>query len=87
MVLKYKAGDVVHNNSDVRMLAVKELEKKAGNVRSFKVQLLFSGNNALHQWVLIQTPYSYLHISFSATPDTYDMNIEKFQAFISNIKY
>lgn len=51
-----------------------------------KVFLLWQGKIYYHMFVLLQTKSAYLFIQFTATPETYDINISKFEDFMSGFK-
>lgn len=51
-----------------------------------KVFTLWDNHIYHNQFVLLQTPSAYLLVQFVATPDTYDVNISKFEIFISGLK-
>jgi hypothetical protein len=51
-----------------------------------KVFTLWNNQIYHNEFVLIKTPSAYLWIQFASSPDTYDINISKFEKFISELK-
>lgn len=53
---------------------------------SYKVELDVNGSAYLSNYVIINTPKAYLWINFAATPDTYGINLKKFQEFMKSFE-
>jgi hypothetical protein len=81
---QYKLGDKINENQT--FLLRKELgiieEKGVG----YKVQLLTGKKQYDSAFVFVQTKKGFIWIIFTATPDTYKTNFEKFKSFLSGLE-
>lgn len=80
---KYKLGDKINAQTVL-------LKNDIGNFedvgKAFKFQLL-NGNKIYHSLFLFtESEKGYLWIIFTATPETYNVNIDKFKLFLKNLK-
>lgn len=86
IVEKYKMGDNINNNPNQKFLLRKELEEIEGIGPSYKVQILTSGIIYNCNFVLTESKTAYIFINFTATPETYDLNLPKFKDFMSGFE-
>lgn len=80
---KYKMGDKINSQS---VLLKNDIGKFENIGKAYKFQLL-NGNKIYHSlFVFTETKKGYLWIIFTATPETYNINIDKFKLFLKNLK-
>lgn len=60
--------------------------KKVNNGITCRVFTFFQNNIYHHQFVLLESKTSYIWIQFTATPDTYDVNLPRFNEFMEGLK-
>ncbi len=82
-----KFGESPKFNKNAKWMGQKELEKpKVCNGLSYKVYFMF-GRSIYHcRYTTYETPTSFIVINFTATEETYDMNKEKLDKFLSGFK-
>ncbi|MDW3646386.1 MAG: hypothetical protein R8P61_04975 [Bacteroidia bacterium] len=65
-----------------------EIERKNyKTMEGFVVDQVFRGGVYRAFYYLIETPKAYLWANFVATPETYELNIDRFYQFISRLKF
>jgi hypothetical protein len=62
-----------------------ELIKIENGVRE-KVFIFWNKAIYYHEFVLLKTPTAFLWVQFTSTPETYDINIKKFDEFLFGLK-
>lgn len=80
---KYKIGDKINAQT---VLLKNNIDSYKSIGKAFKFQLL-NGNKIYHSLFLFtESSNGYLWIIFTATPETYDINISKFESFLEKLK-
>ncbi|WP_298900195.1 hypothetical protein [uncultured Psychroserpens sp.] len=83
-VLGKKIGDGLNTGTFLMKKELKTAENMNGV--TYKIQAMFGGSLYDCQYVTFETKTHFVLVKFIATPDTYELNVEKFNDFISNIK-
>lgn len=80
---KYKLGDKINSQTVLLKNDIGNFENVG---KAYKFQLL-NGNKIYHSlFLFIETEKGFLWIIFTATPETFDVNIDKFKLFLKNLK-
>ena len=83
-VKKYKMGDKINKNQTFMLRNELGIIENIGS--SFKIQLLTGNKIYNSMYVFAKTKVGYLWIIFTATPETYKINISKFKTFLKGLK-
>lgn len=86
VIKDYKIGDIPKWSNNHIIILKKENEdfKKLG--KSYVVHLLRNGKIYQCQYIIIETPKTFLWIDFTSTKDTYDINLEKLKEIITSFE-
>lgn len=86
VIKDYKIGDIPKWSNKHTILLKKENKdlKKLG--KSYVVNLLRNGKIYQCQYIIIETPKTYLWIDFTSTKDTYDINLDKLKQIIKSFE-
>jgi hypothetical protein len=86
VIKSYKIGEFPKWSNNHTILLKKENEdfKKFGN--SYFVQLMRGGKLYECQYIIIETSKTYLWIDFTATKETYNINLEKFSEILNRFE-
>ena len=80
---KYKMGDKINEQT---VLLKQDLDNFENVGKAYKFQLV-NGNKIYHSLFLFtESEKGYLWIIFTATPETFNINLEKFKLFLKNLK-
>jgi hypothetical protein len=80
---KYKTGDKINAQT---VLLKQDLDNFENVGKAYKFQLV-NGNKIYHSLFLFaESEKGYLWIIFTATPETFNINLEKFKLFLKNLK-
>jgi hypothetical protein len=83
-VEQYKTGDMINSNQTFMLRQDLGIIENKGH--GYKVQMLTGNTPYYNMYVFAETSQGYLWIIFTATPDTYDVNISKFYQFLKGLE-
>lgn len=65
---------------------IKEIDAFPGIGKSYRASSLWQNHIYTCKYVLAETKTAFLWIDFTATPTTYEVNLQKFNAFLSGLR-
>lgn len=83
-VSKYKMGDEINENQT--FMFRNDLGEVENIGPGYKVQILTKNLPYHCMYVFTETNFGYLWIIFTATPETYNINVEKFKEFLRGLE-
>ena len=85
-VLKYHTGEKIGDNPNMIFMIRKKLEDENKIGSAYRVQFLGGGHMYTCQYVFSESETRYIWINFTATQDTYKINLSKFVSFLHGFK-